>query len=295
MIDGETSVIRKGIILAGGTGSRLHPLTYPVSKQLLPVFDKPMIYYGLSTLMLAGIREVLIISGPEDLPHFQKLFGDGGKLGLQISYAPQAQPNGIAEAFIIGENFIGDSSVAMILGDNLLFGDGLAKRLQEAAQNETAVVFSYNVKNPGDYGVVEIDQTGKALSIEEKPVAPKSSLAVTGLYFYPNDVVEIAKGLSPSGRGELEITDINRIYMERGQLEVQQLSRGYAWLDAGTENDLLEAANFIATIEKRQGVRIGCIEEVAWRMGLISAAQLTALGQELKNSAYGRYILSLSD
>ena len=285
--------MRKGIILAGGTGSRLYPLTYPVSKQLLPVFDKPLIYYGLSTLMLSGIKEILIISGPNDLPHFQNLFGDGSNLGIEIDYAPQAEPRGIAEAFIIGDNFISNDSVALILGDNILFGDGLAQRLRDASINTDAVIFSYNVNNPGAYGVVEIDQAGKAVSIEEKPAEPKSTLAVIGLYYYPNDVIEIAKGLSPSARGELEITEINQIYLQRGQLEVQQLSRGYAWLDAGTEQDLLEAANFIATIERRQGVRIGCIEEVAWRMGWITSKQLASLGQELNNSAYGQYILSL--
>ncbi|MDP6926363.1 MAG: glucose-1-phosphate thymidylyltransferase RfbA [Rhodospirillales bacterium] len=287
--------MRKGIVLAGGTGSRLYPLTYPVSKQLLPVYDKPMVYYGLSTLMLAGIKDILLISSTKDIGHFQNLFEDGSELGLKISYATQTEPRGIAEAFIIGEDFMAEDPVTLILGDNLLFGDGLAKRLQSAAQFDGAVIFSYRVKNPGEYGVVEIDDTGKALSIEEKPTKPKSSLAATGLYFYPNDVIDIAKSLSPSARGELEITKINQIYLQRGQLDVQQLSRGYAWLDAGTESDLLEAANFIATIERRQGVRIGCIEEVAWRMGLISAEQLTLLGRKLENSAYGQYILSLSE
>ncbi|NQV56647.1 MAG: glucose-1-phosphate thymidylyltransferase RfbA [Rhodospirillales bacterium] len=287
--------MRKGIILAGGTGSRLYPLTYPVSKQLLPVFDKPMIYYGLSTLMLSDIKEILIISGPNDLPHFQNLFGDGSKLGLEINYAPQAEPAGIAEAFIIGDDFIGNDPVALILGDNIFFGDGLASRLQAASEKTEAVIFSYHVKNPGDYGVIELDPSGKAVSIEEKPAVPKSSLAVTGLYYYPNDVIGIAKELAPSARGELEITEINQIYLQRGRLEVQQLNRGYAWLDAGTETDLLEAANFIATIERRQGVRIGCIEEVAWRMGWITSVQLNSLGQELNKSAYGRYILSLGD
>jgi len=287
--------MRKGIILAGGTGSRLFPLTYSVSKQLLPVFDKPMIYYGLSTLMLSGIREILIISDPISLPQFENLFGDGSQLGLKIDYAPQTEPRGIAEAFIIGEAFIGTDPVALILGDNIFFGDGMAARLQDITIESNAVVFAYHVRNPSNYGVVEIDQTGKTVSIAEKPADPKSAFAVTGLYFYPNDVINIAKGLSPSARGELEITDINQIYLQRGQLEVQQLSRGYAWLDAGTEIDLLEASNFIATFEQRQGLRIGCIEEIAWRMGWITLEQLTSLGQALKNSSYGRYILSLGD
>ena len=287
--------MRKGIILAGGTGSRLYPLTYPICKQLLPVFDKPMIYYGLSTLMLAGIREILIISGPQDLPHFERLFGDGAKLGIDIEYAPQAEPRGIAEAFLIGEEFIGDNSVALILGDNIFVGDGLSKLLKDTAEKKDAHVFAYTVNNPDNYGVVEIDSKGNAISIEEKPTTPKSSLAVTGLYFYPKDVVEIAKGITPSARDELEISDINQTYLDRGQLIVHQLGRGYAWLDAGTETDLLEAANFIATIEKRQGVRLACIEEVAWRKGWICSEQLRSLGGETESSAYGRYILSLCD
>jgi glucose-1-phosphate thymidylyltransferase len=287
--------MRKGIILAGGVGSRLYPTTYVVSKQLLPVYDKPMIYYGLSTLLFTGIREILVISGPNVLSQIQKLFGDGSALGIEVNYAPQAEPRGIAEAFIIAEDFMGDEPVTLILGDNILFGDGLVKRLQDAAKQDGAVIFSYSVKNPGDYGVVEVDEAGRAISIEEKPRNPKSSLAVAGLYFYPNNVIEIAKGLSPSARGELEITDINQFYLQEGELEVQQLSRGYAWLDAGTEGDLLDAANFIATIERRQGVRIGCIEEVAWRMGWISSEQLSSLGREQKSSAYGQYILSLVD
>ena len=286
--------MRKGIILAGGTGSRLFPSTLSVSKQLLPVHDKPMIYYGLSVLMLAGIRDILIISSAGELPLFERLFGDGSTLGLSISYAPQDQPKGIAEAFIIGADFIGDDEVALILGDNIIFGYGLAERLVRAAESNRAVIFSYGVKEPELYGVVETDADGKVLSIVEKPENPASNHAVIGLYYYPNDVIDIARNLKPSGRGELEITDVNREYLNRGTLRVEHLSRGYTWMDAGNESDLLKAANFIAAIESRQGLRIACIEEVAWRMGWITSDDLAKLGHKMSNSAYGQYILSLA-
>jgi len=287
--------MRKGIVLAGGTGSRLYPTTTAVNKHLLPVYDKPMIYYSLSVVMLAGIRNILLISNPGDLSQFQQLFQDGKHLGLDISYASQERPRGIAEAVIIGREFIGDDSVALILGDNILFGAGLSGRLRAHESDENAVVFSYKVKDPGRYGVVEIDDHGRARSIEEKPARPKSNLAVTGLYFYPNDVIEIAGKLTPSARDELEITDVNRVYMNQGRLTVEYLSRGYAWLDAGTEAALLEASNFVATIQVRQDLKIGCVEEIAWRMGWIDTQQLVSLGRRMKGSAYGDYVAMLAD
>lgn len=287
--------MRKGIILAGGTGSRLFPLTYAVSKQLLPVYNKPMIYYGLSTLMLAGIKDFLIITRSEDQTLFKSLLGDGKQIGISISYAEQTSPRGIAEAFLIGQNFLDGNSVALVLGDNIFFGHELAHRLQSAKMAEKAVIFSYQVSTPEKYGVIETDACGRPISIEEKPRNPRSKHAVIGLYFYPADVTDFARGLKPSARGELEITDINQRYLQQGRLEVEKLGRGYAWLDAGTEDSLLEASNFIATFERRQGVRIGCIEEVAWRMGWISSDALRDLGKCLQGSPYGQYLISLSN
>ena len=283
----------KGIILAGGSGTRLHPLTLAVSKQLMPVYDKPMIYYPLSTLMLAGIREILIISTPHDLPHFEKLLGDGKNLGCEFSYAVQENPEGLAQAFIIGKEFIGNDSVALILGDNIFYGSGLANKLQENSNASGAVVFAYHVTDPERYGVVEFDQEFKALSIEEKPERPKSNYAIPGLYFYDNQVMDMSMNLEPSPRGELEITDINKIYLAQGELKVGILSRGTAWLDTGTFNSLMQAGEYVRVIEDRQGLKIGCIEEVAYQMKFIDASQLELLAQPLLKSGYGRYLSSL--
>ncbi len=284
----------KGIILAGGSGTRLHPLTAGVSKQLMPVYDKPMIYYPLSTLMLAGIREVLVITTPRDRDAFELLLGDGRQWGIDISYAVQPNPEGLAQAFIIGESFIGDHPVALVLGDNIFYGEGLSNKLRAAAQQRTgATVFAYYVQDPERYGVVAFDEQGRAVDIEEKPARPRSSYAVTGLYFYDNRIVDIAKSIRPSARDELEITDCNRIYLERGELNVQVLHRGTAWLDTGTHNSLLDAANFIRVVEERQGLKIACPEEIAFRMGFIDAAQVLRLAEPLKKSGYGQYLAKL--
>lgn len=283
----------KGIILAGGSGTRLHPLTLACSKQMMPVYDKPMIYYPLSTLMLAGISEVLIISTPHDLPNFEKLLGDGSALGCKFSYAVQHEPNGLAQAFVIGEEFIGKDKVALVLGDNIFHGDGMAKLLQNSSDPEGGVVFAYQVSDPERYGVVEFDENKKAISIEEKPTQPKSDYAVPGLYFYDNEVVEIAKNIKPSPRGEYEITDVNKVYLERGKLKVGVLSRGTAWLDTGTFTSLMQAGQFVQIIEERQGLKIGCIEEIAYRMGYISAGQLKAIAEPLVKSGYGSYLLRI--
>ncbi len=285
----------KGIILAGGSGTRLHPLTLAVSKQMMPVYDKPMIYYPLSTLMLAGISEVLIISTPHDLPGFQKLLGDGKNLGCEFSYAEQPAPDGLAQAFIIGADFIGSDSVALVLGDNIFFGDGMAKLMQENNEPTGGVVFAYPVHDPERYGVVEFDEQKNAISIEEKPEKPKSNYAVPGLYFYDNEVVEIARNIKPSPRGELEITDINKHYLKRGSLKVGLLSRGTAWLDTGTFESLMQAGTFVQVIEDRQGLKIGCIEEIAYRMNFIDANQLRKLGEPLVKSGYGRYLIDIAD
>ena len=285
----------KGIVLAGGSGSRLHPITQAISKQLLPVYDKPMVYYPLSALMLAGIREILIISTPMDLPFFQRLLGDGARLGLEFSYAEQPQPNGLAEAFIIGADFIGDDDVALVLGDNIFFGVGFSGMLHDAVSNlDGAVLFGYQVKDPGRYGVGEVDPSGRLISIEEKPANPRSNQAITGLYFYDNDVVKIAKGLTPSARGELEITDVNVEYLRQGRARLVDLGRGFAWLDTGTHDSLLEAGQFVQVLEHRTGVRVACLEEIALDRGYIGPDACHRLGRELAKSGYGEYVMAVA-
>ncbi len=285
----------KGIILAGGAGTRLHPLTIAVSKQMMPIYDKPMIYYPLSVLMMAGINEILVISTPFDLPNFEKLLGDGSHLGCRFSYAAQEIPNGLAQAFVIGDKFIGKDKVALVLGDNIFYGSGLAQLVQENNNPEGGVVFAYHVHDPERYGVVEFDEHLKAISIEEKPKVPKSNYAVPGLYFYDNSVVEVAKNIKPSARGEYEITDVNRYYLEQGLLKVGVLSRGIAWLDTGTFESLLQASQFVEVIQNRQGLKIGCIEEIAYRMNFITREQLHTIAEPLVKSGYGQYLLTLSD
>ena len=285
----------KGIILAGGSGTRLYPVTKGISKQLIPVYDKPMIYYPLSTLMLAGITDILVISTPEYTPLFEQLLGDGSDIGVSLTYKVQEKPNGLAEAFILGADFIGNDSVCLILGDNIYYGSGLSKLVQEAAERiDVATVFGYHVNDPERFGVVEFDDDMKALSIEEKPENPKSNYAVTGLYFYDNTVVEKAKNLKPSNRGELEITDINKLYLDEGKLDVKLMGRGYAWLDTGTHDSMMEAASFIATIQKRQNLKVACLEEIAYRMGYISKEKLVELAQPMKKNDYGQYLLRLA-
>jgi glucose-1-phosphate thymidylyltransferase len=283
----------KGIILAGGSGTRLHPITYAISKQIMPIYDKPMIYYPLSTLMLAGIREILIISTPYDLPQFSRLLGDGSKLGLKFSYAEQAVPNGLAQAFVIGADFIGQDNVALVLGDNVFYGAGLGEQLEKNNTPDGGIVYAYHVSDPERYGVVEFDKTKQVISIEEKPVKPKSNYAVPGLYFYDNEVVQIARELQPSPRGEYEITDVNKEYLRRKKLKVSILDRGTAWLDTGTFDSLMQASQFVQVIEQRQGIKIACIEEIAYRKGFISREQLEAMAQPLLKSGYGQYLMNV--
>ncbi len=284
----------KGIILAGGSGTRLHPITYAISKQIMPIYDKPMIYYPLSILMMAGIREILIISTPHDLPHFKRLFGDGSKIGVEFTYAEQAVPNGLAQAFVIGASFIGNDKVALVLGDNIFYGSGLEQLLMSNTDPDGGIIYAYHVSDPERYGVVEFNEDMKAISIEEKPSAPKSSYAVPGLYFYDNEVVRIARDLQPSPRGEYEITDVNKVYLQQGKLKVSILDRGTAWLDTGTFDSLMQASQFVQVIEQRQGIKIACIEEIAYKKGFINKAQLIETAQPLLKSGYGQYLMEIA-